>query len=49
MAKVAVETVLNYLKDQLPAPLAGQVESLLKGEEAGGGNLMSSLGSMFGG
>ena len=49
MAKVAVETVLNYLKDQLPAPLAGQIDTLLKGEDAGGGNLMSSLGSLFGG
>ena len=30
-AKSAVETVVNYLKTKLPAPLAGQLDSLLAG------------------
>lgn len=46
-AKVAVETVLSYLKKQLPEPLAGQIDSVLEGKGAAG--LMGSLGGMFGG
>lgn len=46
-AKVAVETVLAYLKERLPEPLAGQLDNVLKGQGAGG--LMGSLGGMFGG
>lgn len=46
-AKVAVETVLAYLKEKLPEPLAGQLDSVLEGKGAGG--LMGSLGGMFGG
>jgi len=30
-AKKAVETVLSFLKDKLPGPLAGQIDGLLKG------------------
>jgi len=30
-AKKAVETVMEYLKDNLPAPLDDQVEKVLKG------------------
>ncbi len=50
MSKVAVETVINYLKQQLPAPLAGQVDNIL----AGGGSLgnlddlAGGLGGLFG-
>jgi len=28
-AKVAVETVVNFLKEKLPPPLAGQVDAIL--------------------
>jgi uncharacterized protein (DUF2267 family) len=41
-AKQAVEAVLAFLKDKLPAPVAGQIEAALKGNLAGG------LGGMFG-
>ncbi|MGH2594333.1 MAG: hypothetical protein ACRDGG_12550 [Anaerolineae bacterium] len=34
-AKKAVETVVGFLKDKLPAPIASQIDSLLSG--AGGG------------
>jgi hypothetical protein len=50
MAKVAVETVVGYLKDQLPAPIAGQIDSVLSGSGMGGdlGDLAKGLGGMLG-
>jgi hypothetical protein len=58
-AKTAVETVIDFLKDRLPEPLAGQVENLLKGGDAGDmlenlgdlgdlGDLAKGLGGLFG-
>jgi hypothetical protein len=50
-AKDAVNTVIGYLKQNLPAPVAGQIDAVL----SGGGDLGSltkaagSLGTMFGG
>jgi uncharacterized protein (DUF2267 family) len=46
-AKVAVETVIKFLKEKLPAPIAGQLDSLLKG----GGNpedLLKNVAGLFG-
>ena len=46
MSKVAVETVINYLKDKLPAPLATQLDTVLgDGGGAAGGiaNLAKGL------
>lgn len=42
-AKMAVDTVIGFLKQKLPAPLASQLDGLL----AGGG--MPDLGSLAGG
>ena len=52
-AKVAVTTVLGFLKEKLPAPLAGQIDALLAGAlqadiaiyggAAGGGTAEQSL------
>ena len=49
-AKVAVETVLGFLKDKLPAPIAGQLDALLEGEDQGdaGGDLLKGLGGILG-
>ncbi len=56
-ARVAVETVVKFLKDKLPEPLAGQVEGLLEGgdfnlESLGDlgelGDLAKGLGGLFG-
>ena len=47
MAQKAVETVIGYLKDKLPAPISGQIDGLLSGGETGG--LAQSLGGLFGG
>ena len=48
-AKVAVETVLDFLQDKLPGPVASQIKSLLEGEDAGGlGNVAKGLGGILG-
>ena len=41
MAKTAVETVVGYLKDKLPAPIAGQIDGVL-----GGGGIPKNLGDL---
>lgn len=46
MAKTAVEAVLDYLKSRLPAPIAGQVDSVVRGE--GGGGMAGMMGGLFG-
>lgn len=43
-ARQAVETVIGYLKQQLPAPIAGQIDAVL----AGGQNPLGGLGGMLG-
>ena len=52
-ARTAVETVLGFLKTRLPAPIAGQLDSLVGGGAggAGGGDLgdmAKGLGDMLG-
>ena len=49
-AKVAVETVIGFLKDKLPDPIAGQIDGVLGGEGGapGLGGIAQSLGGMFG-
>jgi hypothetical protein len=48
-AKVAVQVVLGYLKDKLPAPLASQIDGLVAGGGAAGpaGDVAKSLGGLF--
>jgi hypothetical protein len=52
-ARMAVETVLTFVKSKLPAPLASQVDGFLQGGAAGGaggldlGGLGGALGGMF--
>jgi hypothetical protein len=43
-ARTAVTTVLGFLKDRLPAPIAGQLDGLLSG-----GGLPSDLSQGLGG
>ncbi len=49
-ARTAVETVLRYLKDRLPDPIASQVDRVLEGGEIPGdlGDLAEGLGGLFG-
>lgn len=52
MSRQAVNVVLDYLKERLPAPLAGQVDMLLgtdKKQDAGDvAQLLKGLGGRFG-
>ncbi len=45
-ARTAVETVVGYLKQKLPAPVAGQIDAVLKG--GGLGDMAKGLGGMLG-
>jgi uncharacterized protein (DUF2267 family) len=45
-AQAAVKTVLDFLKDKLPAPLAGQIDGILSGGQAN--DLLKGLGGLFG-
>lgn len=54
-ARDAVQMVANYIKTQLPEPMAAQVDSLLGGQGGQGGQLadqaqqvLGNLGGMFG-
>ena len=52
-ARTAVTTVLGFLKDKLPAPIAGQIESVMGGggeSSAGGGigDIASKVGGLLG-
>jgi hypothetical protein len=50
MARTAVETVIGYLKDKLPGPVAGQIDSILGGSGSGQGieGLTRGLGGILG-
>ena len=55
-AQTAVTTVLGFLKNRLPEPIAGQLDGFLGGASgaAGGlagqaGDLLGGIGGMFGG
>ena len=53
-ARSAAEAVIGFLKEKLPAPIAGQLDNYVSGEGGGdfsgqAGNLMNNLGGMFGG
>ncbi len=52
-AKTAVDTVVNFLKDKLPSPIAGQIDNALSGAGgaigSAGGAVMDKAGDMLGG
>jgi ribosomal protein L7/L12 len=48
-AKQAVETVIAYLKDKLPKPIAGQIDKALSGGGVDVEDLTEGLGGMLGG
>lgn len=51
LARQIVPTVINFLKDKLPAPIASQLEGLLSGQggEGGLGGMLGGLGGILGG
>lgn len=51
-AESAVNAVLGFVRERLPEPMQGMLNSVLGGESGeggGGGDLLSSIGGMFGG
>lgn len=51
MARTAVNTVLGFLKERLPAPIAGQIDSVISGGAGmgGQGGLAGAAGDLLGG
>jgi hypothetical protein len=48
-AKIAVSTVIDFLKSKLPAPVASQLDAILKGNPAGNvADAAKGLGNMLG-
>ena len=46
MAKVAVDTVIDFLKGKLPEPASAQLDVLLEGSDVS--SLLSGLGGLLG-
>lgn len=46
-AKTAVETVLTFLKQKLPAPVGSQIDGFLSGNQAS--DVIKGLGNLLGG
>ena len=50
-AQMALETVIGFLKDKLPEPLAGQLDAVLGGGSGSSdqlGSMLGALGGVFG-
>jgi len=47
-ARQAISTVVEFLKDRLPKPIAAQVEGLLTGSGGDASGLVSGLGGLMG-
>ena len=48
-ARSAVNTVADYLKERVPAPYRGYIDSFMSNEKSGGGGgFASGLGGLFG-
>ncbi len=49
-AKTAIETVVGFLKEKLPAPIAGQIDAAISNPGAADmlGNVAGGLGGLFG-
>jgi hypothetical protein len=48
-ARTAVDTVIGFLKDRLPEPIAGQIDGVIGDGGQGGGSPLDSVGGLFGG
>jgi hypothetical protein len=47
-AKIAVDTVLNFLKQKLPPSIAGQLDAVMAGGDASPDDLTKSIGGLLG-
>jgi outer membrane lipoprotein SlyB len=48
-ARTAVNTVVGFLKERLPAPIAGQVDNVIGGSAGAVGGIADKAGDMLGG
>ncbi len=48
-ATKAAEVAIGFIKDKLPAPIAGQIDGLLGGEGGGAAGMLGKIGGMLGG
>jgi len=48
-ARTAVETVVGFLKERLPTPIAGHLDGVLGGAAGGAGGLADQAGDVLGG
>lgn len=48
-ARSAVNTVVDFLKDRLPEPIAGQLENVMSGEGGGLGGAVGDIANKVGG
>ena len=48
-AQSAVNTVLGFVKERLPAPIAGQIDNVMTGEGGGVGGTLGDMASKVGG
>ena len=48
-ARSAVNTVLDFVKGRLPAPIAGQIDNAISGEGGGRGGTLGDMASKAGG
>jgi len=48
-ARSAVNTVLDFVKGRLPAPIAGQIDNAISGEGGGIGGTVGDMASKVGG
>lgn len=46
-AQGAIEAVIDFLKEKLPEPIAGQLDKFIGGDDAGGGDDGAGLGDML--
>jgi hypothetical protein len=47
-AKIALDTVVGFLKEKLPEPVAGQIDVVLTGDLSNLGGIMQGLGGLLG-
>ena len=48
-AKAAVDSVLGFLKDKLPAPVVDQIKAALSGQQVNTDAISNALGGILGG
>ena len=47
-AKAAVDSVLDFLKDKLPAPVVDQIKAALSGQQVDASAVTNALGGLLG-